>query len=478
MSDLRVPKYSSLGNILDLTPTPSGKTFFGDDLNEEMADDYYRFFLGLRVLEMYRLVSSKPDTLFIEPHNGCQLRCRYCYAETWHHEKGHYIDPSMIADLYQKYKFSSVMIYGGDIFYDWEIAKKVFAAVKGVDTIFISTNGMGLTPERVAFIKEHCNRFEVQLSVEPREWDQRITQKADVHQNQALKNLHKVTHLINFVMNVTIPAQGLKKWSPLSSYFNEFNDLLGTDKWVAGWQMQDMPAIPVPPWATQWMQEEWYDAQEKDYDLPRSMKGIASVGLSHLIPVARSNDKLIPAYYFNCNAGMGSIAIGPDNRLYSCHEKAVAEDNGFHINDATPRGLYGLMKNKINNMDNPLCTKCPAHYTCGGICFAYLSSVRCDYERLRLPLSFYVASKLYPNDLIEMARKQRSILEKFKSNYEVFKRDVRSKTWHDMVSGALPVEQVAALAERWLGISSHLDTPLWELPGLGTEPNAYRALTA
>lgn len=452
---------------------------FGEDLPEEMADDYFRYFLGMRVLEMYRTISERPATLFIEPHNGCQIRCKYCYAEVWHHEKGHFITAEQVADLYQKYQFESVMIYGGDIFFNWELGQKIIKAVSGVKTIFISTNGLGLTPDRIAFIREHCQKFELQLSIEPREWGQRVTQKADVHQNDALKHLHKVNKLVDFVFNITIPAKQIDKWTPsLAPYHREIEDLIGTDKYISGWQLQDEPNCPLPPWVSAWLTEETFELQDDSYDFARAMKGMSAVALSHWMTMARDSSKIIPGYYFNCNAGMGSLAIGPDGQLYSCHEKAVSETDSFRIETASPRGLYQLMKKKINNMDNEICKKCPAHYTCGGICFAYLSTVRCDFERQRLPLGLEAATKLFPHDMVELGRRQREMLSLFRVNYEHIREDVRSQEWHDMVSGDLPVEQVAALAQRSLGISPKLDTLLWELPGPGeARMNSYRALT-
>ena len=444
-----------------------------------MSDDYLRYFLGLRVLEMYKSVSMRPDTLFIEPHNGCQIRCKYCYAETWHHEKGHYITPERIRELYEKYQFESVMIYGGDIFYDWKLGQEIIKSVSGVKSIFISTNGLGITPDRIAFIREHCKKFELQLSIEPREWGQRVTTKAGVHQNDALKGLHKVNDLVDFVFNITIPAKNIDKWSPsLKPYHNEIEDLVGHDRYIAGWQMQDEPNCEVPPWVDAWLLEEVYDLQEDSYDFKRAMKGMSAVALNHWMTMARDTSKIIPAYYFNCNAGMGSLAVGPDGNLYSCHEKAVSETESFRVDSATPRGLYTLMKTKINNMDNGICLKCPAHYICGGICFAYLSTVRCEYERRRLSIGMEAAGKLFPHDLLELGRRQREMLNVFRNNYEAIRMDVRSKAWDDMVSGVLPVEQVAELAQRSLGISPKLDTPLWELPAIGGTPvNSYRGLT-
>ena len=80
---------------------------------------------------------------------------------------------------------------------------------------------------------------------------------------------------------------------------------------------------------------------------------------------------------FFCNAGVGGVAIGPDNKLHACHEQAILEEPDDIISSSdAEEGLkvdVGKLQNLVYrwtcNMDSEVCTNCSMRFVCGGLCY-------------------------------------------------------------------------------------------------------------
>lgn len=436
------------------------KNTYADLLSKDQRDDLYKYFLGLREIDSFIKLLYKPDTLFIEPHNNCQLRCSYCYADVKNCSPER-MSVEEFEELNNKFKFKNISIFGGDFFSNWEYAKTLISKFGYKESISISTNGIGLTKDRLAILREHCRYLSIQISLEPKSWNKRLAGSGK-HQNDLLKDVD-LSFLDNISVAVTIPKDGLDNWSKsIYPYIQEFNEILHRDDYLCTWKMEAGDINKeINPWTSSWLNETLFEIDGGFVGERFVRQSLLSNKLMFFKNLFKGSS-YFPAAMFNCNAGFGSISIGPNNKLYTCHEMAILKNDKFSV-DLSLRSLFKTSKNNIN-MNNKTCASCSSRYTCGGICLVFSGDQRCEYERIIQKLTLKAIDSIYPAEVIQFSRVQKAFLENFVNTHSSIKPILESDIWKKLVCGELPVEEVAALVKSFVGISVDLDTPLWELP--------------
>ncbi len=448
--------------------------------------ELFRYFLGARTLWAFCDASRKPHALFLENQRGCQLRCTYCYAETGDDSKAHHkVDPNYIRDLAQRYKFQSLNIYGGDFFYDWKLGQECLEAIGPVENLTISTNGIGVTPERIAFLKKFGRNLLLQYSIEPTRWGSRASGNGK-HQNDILKeNLHAVSAAfpqLTFSVSVVVPSNVTPETiGSLCGNIDEFRALLGTDRFFVAYKGVSLPGEAgdtvlgkpeVWPWAAKLLAEEWDLISSGQYTYQLSRQGMLGGVLGQYRLAAAPYNKHRPFSFMSCAAGLGAISVGPDNKLYACHEEAINMLPGKEFASETPRGTWGRINPTMAQMDNQVCAGCPSKWFCGGICYVMHSNTVCEMQRARQALSLHAAEAVCEDTLEALAKAQ----DDWRVSLDAQVADVRpllaSPEWGKLIRGELPPEEMVGLAHSLNGVRVNLDAPLWEQEPL--PPDAIR----
>lgn len=440
------------------------------------APELYRYFLGARTLWAFCDSARKPHALFLENQRGCQLRCTYCYAETGNEAKAHHkVNPEYVRDLGERYKFQSMNIYGGDFFYDWSLGKECLDAIGHVQNLTISTNGIGLTPERMEYLKKFCDRLTLQYSIEPTRWGGRASGNGK-HQNDILRDtLHAISAgspELTFSVSVVVPEHVTPETvGTLRGNADEFRALLGTDKFFVAYKGISLPGDTgeaiygkpeVWPWASKLLAEEWDQISSGTYTRKVSRQGMLGGILGQYQRAGSRHNAHRPYTFMSCAAGMGAISVGPDNKLYACHEEAINMVPGLSFSAETPRGVRARMSPSMAQMDNPVCAGCPSKWFCGGICHIIHSNTICELQRARQALSFHAAEALNDLTLETLAAAQLAWLAALDSKVDTVRPLLATPFWSKLIEGTLAPEVMVDLAHELNGVRVNLDAPLWE----------------
>jgi len=444
------------------------------------AEEYllWRYFLGMRVVHMFERICAKPVSLMADPLRGCQLQCSYCYSEVWN-DDGVRVSPERFAELQRLFGFPSLSMYGGDPFYDWKYTKsciEAINAVKPLDELLISTNGIGVTTDKVAWLKLHVPKIQFQLSTEPESWGARKSANGK-HQREILGDrLHDVSKLLPIQIALAIPRTGLSKWETLDETIDYFQRVVGpTDNWSLNWKLEenDEPEptyskASLPPWYAEWLQDEWYAAMEKDgsYTKSRMRKGLVNMRMSSILRMIEKDQA--PVDYYNCAAGFGGLGIGPTGELSSCHHRAAVGDTNYRFDTVTARGLWEKMARETQHMNNSVCATCCSKYTCGGICYTSLNNSTCEAFRANLELALFVLANHLPDKAQRVSDVTRAAAEKSKKLVAQMRQLLESEHWDNLIRAKLSADEMGDLIAQFRGFMPKLDVPIWELPAPGS----------
>lgn len=466
---------AELGNAqLGFRYIPAGNQFlYPEDkpieFNRAEQEAFWRFHLGMRTMYAFSRMCRKPVALQLDPLKGCQLRCSYCYAETWN-DDGQKAPPERLAELQKKFNFEAVQFFGGDPFYDWNYTNECLDALGKVKQIQMSTNGIGVTNERLDTCMSHATEsFTFQLSVEPPSWNARKTGNGK-HQNEILgdriANLDP-KHAVH--IGLAIPRSGLEKWDSLDEIIEIFQKIVGNRKWTANWKLEEntdekapnYDQVVLPPWYTDWLKDEWFAALGDNYSNDRAQHGMVGTRAGTLASLAIPG--MTPFTYWGCQAGMGALGLGPDGNLSTCHHMAAINDPRYRIETLTPRGLWALMHKEMGHQFNPICGGCVARQHCGGICFVDLNNSSCEGLRAQLELAMYVVRRYTPDNYKAIVEKTNREADSFKRNAAQYIELTSTESWARMLRGDCVVEEMADSLAGMTGYSPSVDTPLWEL---------------
>lgn len=462
--------YSPVGNQFGYLHTPL-ITF---SAQEALA--FNRFFLGLRALYIFSHLCHKPVSLVMDHHRGCQLRCKYCYSQV-HKDQGHRVSPARLHELQQAFKFTSISYFGGDPFYDWEYTTECLDAMGEADDIYASTNGIGVTEPRVRQFQSYSTRFLFQLSIEPPEWGQRIN-VAGKHQSQLLNDqIRSLPPDIPIHLGLAIPRTGLIEWKSRKETLDYFKSVIGTRPMTVNWKLEESTdeqaptyqQASLPVWYAEWLQDEIKELQG-EYSITQCKQGLFGTHTYRLHQLAGLTEP--PFSYTACQAGMGSLGIGPSGELFTCHHKAVINDPAYRIETVTPRGLWDTMRSIISHPNNAVCAGCCSQYVCGGVCFADLNNEACESARASFGPSCVALHKLYPAKYASLVNKTNKEAENYKKHSDKYHALVSTRDWDNLLSGSLTADEMQALYLESFGYPLELDIPLWALPA----PKSTRTL--
>jgi len=184
-----------------LTLDGNGKRY--QNAISEFSKTLNQYFLGLRKLRFLREAGQAPRTLFVEPWRTCNLACTYCYAhaDSSHRKK---LDVGSLKTLMNRYKFTSVLVFGGDPLLDSQFLLDLYHAQEW-ESFFFSTNGI-LFNQKSALDLIGLPKVSFQISFEPNEWAFRVTKKGE-HQLDLLLPSLRLLKNRKLDFRITIPPE-------------------------------------------------------------------------------------------------------------------------------------------------------------------------------------------------------------------------------------------------------------------------------
>jgi radical SAM protein with 4Fe4S-binding SPASM domain len=417
---------------------------YDKEVSADFSDVLFNFFLGIRKLNCISSTKKDPKVIFIEPWRTCNLACTYCYAKAGP-QFNKKISYTYLETLVSKYDFNRVLLFGGEPLLDKDFLNNIYA-LKQWNSFFFSTNGVLINEEIHKKIVSSPN-INVQVSIEPPEWSQRINSQGE-KQFDLLRSKLKLLAGSKFSFRVVIP--------PDAPYLDlrEFIDRLAHEVGSYNFSISYWPVYgqTLPAWFDKWINESYQIIRTPDYTQCQN-KLLGHSLMQYFFEMQNDGFR-----FFNCNAVYGSVALGPDGRLHGCHENAVVENeldvvsskqDPLEINNSQRRELAYRWS---NNMNKSACHNCTAKYICGGICFVTEQpSASCRFLRQLMPLILAEMIRYKSNETLNLMAKTEAAFEKLYAMKDELKQQVTGKKWKRLVSGELPLHEAVELAEKYYG---------------------------
>ena len=346
--------------------------------SEEFSNTFFAFFRGARILQALKQSQMPPSHLFVEPSRKCNLSCNYCYASGGPYSKKR-VGVDAVRSLVQRYDFDIITVLGGEPLIDHKYFRTILE-MRQWRSFFMSTNGVFLDGELLSIMDNHPE-INCQVSIEPEEWRTECHQEWGYADGVLRPIIRRFAgHRLEF--RVTIPS-GVPHVS-LERFIQKLTDYIGT----SNFEISYWPATgkDVPSWLDEWISESYRillasrnGAYKNKMVFSNKFYPLGLQAAKNKLPGIGSPADLFSRRglrFFFCDAGYGSISVGPDGRLYGCHSNAINKVTGDVVSseaDGTCGGRNETVDTCVwgpnRNMGSPVCSDCPMRYICGGGCF-------------------------------------------------------------------------------------------------------------
>ena len=338
------------------------------------------------LMKHYMKDTKKIDFIYLIVSQGCNLGCKYCFLENcegnWKNQMMSFETAKIAVDKYidhaKKNNISepTIMLFGGEPFYNWNILKKVvdyctdtypelFNNKNDLDNLKFRTvtNGTLITDSRAKYMKKH--NIVAAISIDgPKE----INDVNRVFKNSDVSVYDKVLESIeilrkngcDFGLSITLsPAvvndkdniiKWLKEINVKDIYFNPLHYDTNNDEWEEHYKK-----------STEFIIDTFYTLLENDIINGRPYRQIDSF-------INRS------FYFADCgSAGLNQLTIKPDGEVRVCQCDYESEEN--RLGNILEDDIETLLKNKnaerwVNAipLKKEKCLECESLFICGGSC--------------------------------------------------------------------------------------------------------------
>lgn len=330
--------------------------------------------------------------------HDCNLRCRYCFADTgeFHGPRG--MMPPVVACKALDFliahsghrKHLEVDLFGGEPLMNMETVRAVVGYGRELEKRFdkqinftITTNGLGLTDEIIDFLNEEMHNIVLSLDGRPQVQDaMRPTANGKGSYDLCLANMKKL-----------VARRGDKEYYIRGTFTAKNLDFTQDVKHLRslGFEQLSLEPVVLPddsPYAileshVQRVLEE-YDTLA-DYIFESRQKPETWLNFFHFM-VDLSGGPCLKKRIAGCGAGVEYVAVTPEGDIYPCHQFVGHQDMkmGSVITGELDTRIRDLFQG-CTLLDKPECRRCWAKYFCSGGCAAnaylYNGDIHKPYQR-------------------------------------------------------------------------------------------------
>lgn len=329
-----------------------------------------------------RTLAPPLSSLCLVMATGCNLRCRYCYAE----DGTYRLPPAVMSrdtgqaavDLLMRksrgLKEVGIGFFGGEPLLNYRVITELVPYAEeqanrlGKQCGFsLTTNGTLLTPEKVAFFEKHPFAYIVSLdgSKEHNDRNRRFRSGAGTY-DTIVRHLREVTNAFPaFAPKVTLRATFTGQEHDLAGILAHLRELgfrkvsvepCSAMSALGGIREADLPDILAD-----------YDAAAQWYlGLLAEGGEFSFFHMQQLFSQVAKGERRIT----QCGAGCGYLAVAPDGTLYPCHRLLGSEGwaMGTVFTDLNREIQSRFIRASVPYKEP--CRACWARYICGGGCHA------------------------------------------------------------------------------------------------------------
>lgn len=442
---------------------------FGDSTGFEDPDTFYKLFLLFRALHASEDVEEPVDTLVVHGYKDCHLRCKYCVSDVkqWGHTKVKIED---IRRIVAENPIRIVHFVGGEPSYHWDHILRTLDEVPSVTQVSLTTNGLGLTQQRVTELRDRCKNTYYQLSLEPTGWGQRVFPDG-THQNVALKRvldnldtsilLDHPKSVINIVLPIGYNRQvQIPSWT-VDDVIKELSLLVRSDTWKGRWAIEGKligyPLTPLPTSISDRVVEEHKLLTTSRQANVRYQQGLFSWTLTDLVRSVRHTR--YPGKFSQCVLGGSTIHLSHTGYVYACSAKAGRGDPAdpkypgdcVSLNNYTKALRWTAACAPLPGLGELSCKSCSARYWCGKTC-CDVATAACDYTRLIAKYAPDVLRIYDPEGFRLMRDGQEKLLRIYHENLPLLRSMIESPVVTRIINGLASHEETLAPREALKGL--------------------------
>lgn len=318
--------------------------------------------------------------------SNCNLRCRYCFEETYRCEENDHLMIFAVAQKSLEYLFEHspsnevfVHFYGGEPLKNFKVIKFIASYGKQLEVkygkkikYFLITNGTLFTKTILNFLRK--NDISVQVSLDGCE---EVHDANRVYPNGkgSYKNVIKGLKLLKSnKINYSVLAVVSKQAASSSAWIANLNDIADGKFAMTIASNRDEAIKPTPT------QIRLFVLKYKK--VLSDLTGMYSNCVHNILPVKKIEDQIKNGgrHFYGCGGGLEELTVAPDGNMYLCERLRGKLD--CNIRNALPpcELWYGY----TNDITNSKCRLCWAKYLCGGGCAHSIDT----FSKNRLPPSW------------------------------------------------------------------------------------------
>ncbi len=333
-------------------------------------------------LQKFNMI-QRPFKLTFMLSDQCGLACRYCYLDGDYHTESHTLD-EQIAKAAIRFALSqdteTIMIDFGEINRSWPLITKLVDFIRNEchhtkQVVFlVQTNGIGLKPERVDYLKKNDFFVGISLDGPPEIHDQnRVNKYGKGTYKLVEKNLRRIQNShIPYIILTTITQSNWDRAFSLLEYFRAhemstyaFKPIIQRGRAEGNWSFLGISADQY----IKFLHDEFdYALNQNDLDL---LDEVAIKYIFRALGDVRGWHNYCPTGY--CNKQSELLFINPEGYVYPCPRFGSNWDSKYRI--AKLSGDPSLLKQNHDQNHERLipweCNLCGWKAYCAGGCAIY-----------------------------------------------------------------------------------------------------------
>lgn len=385
-------------------------------------------------------INTPTDQLQVFIGGGCQLHCSYCFIDTNGNKPTKLdFDLELIDEILKVHPIKNVKFFGGDPLFNSNLVMDCVNRIKDIDTIYITSNGLGLTKSFLEDITSKCKTLRLNLSAEPERWGHRVARNG-VHSIHALRHVISkigwefIKSKAKVVFNVTLPYSRELDYENCESVVSELLYSLDINEIDIEFSIEEtfkFKSLSTPGYVNRILKYEEDHVTDTDFSYKNKLSG-KSIGsmINTCYNVHKLNE--FPFAYASC----ANIIAIRNGGLFTC---GVMSDD-FYKNDSLKvdidkKSFVEPIKKQLLKTQNEVCYKCDYRNFCGSVCpNRNPGGHECDFFNRCFVIALKYISTHDKQALENLRHAQILFLDKIKKNAHFMRSQVDLDEWRDIIS--------------------------------------------